>query len=700
MWIELIAAGLFPIAGIATAGWLGTRRRLAESAREREDLANSSLVIEEERRMLELVAKGAPLSEVLNTLTRAIERISPGALCSVMLLDEEQRQYLSIASAPSLPEEYVHALHDLEIGPDVGACGSAASRNETIVVEDIATDFRFAQAREFVLSYGLRSCWSQPIRDSRNNVLGTFAMYHGHTARPRSEELRMARAAAQLAGNAIERIRAEKVLSDTTKRLSLAERVARFGIWEADFSKATINCSEGLAAMMELPAGKRLLAVEEFDAMVHPDDVGALRAAADPANATAGTVQDEFRLMLPSGSIRWMRSHWRFELTDGPPTRATGAMIDITEEKSMLVRSQEARAAAEASARAAREAERLEQERKTILELVAKDQPLDEIVTAMAHAIASHLPGSVCSIQIELTGASHISVYSRFPEPFATALDHVAIASIRETLSSEPIAKLSSDPDWLRFVETSRDLPFQHYRAVPILRNMRLTGMIISFIAGDRADCQTEEKLLQSWGQFASLAVERRGLYDQLSFRAQYDSLTTLLNRASLYDRLDAQICKAGAEGGGMAVIYFDLDHFKEINDRYGHGAGDQVLQRVSRRILESVRHTDIAARIGGDEFIVILPGIGDRKEASRIADLVVEAIGQPDFNGPEVRIGASFGVSIYPCDGLNTDALLKMADEDMYRAKLRRRAFQPGQNGGLEANPASPSSSALISAW
>src|SRR5580700_9726797 len=120
------------VAAVTSAtGWHTVRRRLAESAREREDLANSSLVIEEERRMLELVAKGAPLSEVLNTLTRAIERISTGAMCTVMLLDEEQRRYLSIASGPSLPEEYLQALQSLEIGPDVGACGSAASRNET-----------------------------------------------------------------------------------------------------------------------------------------------------------------------------------------------------------------------------------------------------------------------------------------------------------------------------------------------------------------------------------------------------------------------------------------------------------------------------------------------------------------------------------------------------------------------------------------
>jgi diguanylate cyclase (GGDEF)-like protein len=700
MWLELIAAASLLIAGMTTACWLTTRRRLAESAREREDLANSSLVIEEERRMLELVAKGAPLSEVLNTLTRAIERISSRAICTVMLLDEEHRRYLSVASGPSLPDEYLQALSGLEIGTDVGACGSAAFRNETVVVEDIATDYRFAQARDFVLGYGLRSCWSQPIRDSRNNVLGTFAMYHKHIAKPRSEELRMARAAAQLAGNAIERIRAEKALRESAKRLNLAERVARFGIWEADFKEGTIACSEGFAAMLGLSGGGRKMAVEEFDAMVHPEDLGSLRAAADPANAREGTIQNEFRVRLPSGAVRWMRSQWRFELTDSPPTRATGAMIDITEEKSLLVQSQEARVAAEASARTARQAERLEQERKTILELVAKDRPLDQISMTMAHAVAGHLSGSLCSIQIELTDASHISVYSRYFEYLAHALDRVAVASIRESLSSAPITGLSSDPAWLQFMENRGDFAFHYYRAVPILRETRLTGMIVSFLADERPDCLSEEKLLASWGQFASLAVERRGLYEQLSFRARYDSLTTLLNRASLYERLDAEISKSKASDRAMAVVYLDLDHFKEINDKYGHDGGDKALQHVSQRILESVRHTDIAARIGGDEFVVILPGVSDRKEANRVADLVATAIGQPgSFNGHELGVGVSFGVSIYPDDGAYTDALLKMADEEMYRAKLRRRSRQREQNG-WEAEPVSTSSPPLITAW
>src|SRR6516164_4041494 len=163
-----------------------------------EELRTSSLVIETERRMLELIANGAALSEVLDALTAAIERISPESLCTIMLLDEEQRHRLLVASGPSLPEAYLQACNGLEIGPEVGACGSAAFRNETVVVEDIATNPRFAAARDFVLSHGLRSCWSQPIRDSKGTVLGTFATYRRVISNPRPEELQLARVAGQL----------------------------------------------------------------------------------------------------------------------------------------------------------------------------------------------------------------------------------------------------------------------------------------------------------------------------------------------------------------------------------------------------------------------------------------------------------------------------------------------------------------------
>jgi diguanylate cyclase (GGDEF)-like protein len=207
------------------------------------------------------------------------------------------------------------------------------------------------------------------------------------------------------------------------------------------------------------------------------------------------------------------------------------------------------------------------------------------------------------------------------------------------------------------------------------MRSSRLTGMIVSLFAEDRPDWHAEQSLLESWGRFASLAVERRGLYEQLSFRAQYDSLTALLNRAALYDRVDSLIRANPAKRSPMALVYVDLDGFKQINDMYGHGAGDKVLQHVAAHILESVRRTDVVARLGGDEFVIFLPGVGELTEARRIADLVAAAIARPVAYGDcELRIGASFGISIYPTDGDTTDALLKIADEDMYRAKQERR--------------------------
>jgi diguanylate cyclase (GGDEF)-like protein len=700
MWLELTALALFLGLVIATFAWRRTARLLALTTREREDLAKSALVIEIERQMLELVAKGASLTEVLDTLTHAIELLSPESLCTVMLLDEETRSRLQVASGPSLPPEYLQAANNLEIGPDVGACGTAAFRNETIVIEDISTDFRFASARDFVLSHGLRSCWSQPVRDSRNTVLGTFAIYRRYIATPRPEELRMARVAAQLAGNAIERIRAEKHLNETITRLKLAETVARFGIWEADFQKGLFALSAGMGAMMERPVTTFQLTKAEFDAMVHPEDRADLQAKMDPANSRAGIIQDEFRLVLPSGSVHWMRSRWSFELGDGQPKRATGAIIDISDEKEMVVEAEQEQAAAEESARVARQAERLEQDRKTILELVANDQPLDRIVEAMADAVAGHLPGSLCTIRIEDSEDARISIYPAFPGSLTAALERVDINNVNLTLASAPIENLSDDREWQEFIQTAADLPFRHYRAVSVLRSTRLTGNIISLLAHEGPDRVAEEKLLESWGRFASLAVERRGLYEQLSLRAQYDSLTGLLNRASLYERLASWI-RADAPGQApMAVIYLDLDSFKAVNDSYGHGAGDKVLQHVSAHILKSVRLSDIVARIGGDEFVIVLPGVSERSEASRIANNVVAAISRPlAFGGRDLSIGASFGVSVYPADGDNTDALLKIADENMYRVKIVHRDLYSRQTQSQKMGPVPPSTTEHVAA-
>ncbi len=673
MWRDVLTSAMFVAAAVAAVGWMKSVSSARRAKSQSDELASASVILEVERRMLELIAKGAPLSEVLNTLTEAIERISPESLCTVMLLDEEHRGRLLMASGPSLPQAYLQAANGLEIGPDVGACGSAAYRNETVIVEDIATDYRFAIARDFVLSHGLRACWSQPVRDSRGAVLGTFATYRRHVAGPRPEELRMARVAAQLAGNAIERIRGQKQLGDAVRRLHLAEKVARFGIWEADFQKNIITLSEGLAALMERPSSRIQLTRAEFEAIVHPDDRSGLWA--DKRQSQASTIQDEFRLVLPSGAVRWMRSQWGFEGSSVPPTRATGAMIDVTNEKDMLVEAEHERAAAEASARVARQAERLEQDRKMILELVANDQPLEQVAATMADAVASHLPGSLCAIRIQVPGDEQIALYPKFPQAMAEALSAIPLDSIREALSCASIDQLSDAPEWQLFLQTATLPAHRFYRVVPVLREACRAGIILSLFSEDRAD-EAQQKLLESWGRFASLAVERRGLYKQLSFRAQYDSLTNLLNRASLYERLDGLMRSNGRGQAALAVIYLDLDCFKEINDTFGHNSGDQVLQHVATRILQSVRRTDVVARIGGDEFVIVLPGVADRSEALQVRDTILAAIAQPvEVDGRLLAIGASLGIGICPIDGTDPESLLKVSDQSMYQVKLTHRS-------------------------
>jgi PAS domain S-box-containing protein len=299
---------------------------------QQEELANSSRVTELEKRLLELVARGTPLQQLLDNVTRSVEAMEPECVCTVLLLDEEHRRFLMSASGPSLPPEYMQVINGMEIGPEVGACGSAAYRNQTVIVEDVATDYRFATAKDFVMSFGLRSCWSVPIRNFNDVVLGTFAMYHRKPARPTPAQLRLVEAGARIAGNVIEWLRSQQRLRETSERLALAERASEFGIWEVNVSTGAVAVSEGFKTLLGLRTAARQFSLAELDSMLHPDDRAAVRSAAEETIRT-GNFQAEFRIVLPDGSIRWERSQGQLELVQGTATRITGALIDITEHK-------------------------------------------------------------------------------------------------------------------------------------------------------------------------------------------------------------------------------------------------------------------------------------------------------------------------------------------------------------------------------
>jgi two-component system, sensor histidine kinase len=338
MWIVWLL-GLIAVVATGVSLWLS--RQLSLLRRERQESAEKAWrFIEEEQRVVELMGRGASFQEVLDTLTHSIEKMAHDCFCTILLLDEERR-HLMKGSGGSLPGAYMEAVNGLAIGPDVGACGSAAFRNQTIVIEDIATDHRFeGGARDFIMSFGLRACWSVPIRDSNHQVLGTFAMYHRHPAKPTGNQLMLVEVGAHLAGNALERLRATTRLKEYAQRIDLSERAAHFGLWEVVGDR--IKFSNGFAALIGQSDGTRELSLERWNAMIPEDDRARMAAAGQACLEQGCDMNIESRVMMPDGSAQWHRVHARQELKEGKVVRIVGASIDVTREKEVSLRLEQA----------------------------------------------------------------------------------------------------------------------------------------------------------------------------------------------------------------------------------------------------------------------------------------------------------------------------------------------------------------------
>lgn len=165
----------------------------------------------------------------------------------------------------------------------------------------------------------------------------------------------------------------------------------------------------------------------------------------------------------------------------------------------------------------------------------------------------------------------------------------------------------------------------------------------------------------------------------EMHFRANFDSLTGLPNRTLMFDRLSQAIKSARRNENGVLFMYLDPDYFKTVNDSFGHLAGDQLLRQVAERITSVLRDSDTAARIGGDEFAIILPEANNPEIAERIAGNLLTSLAEPfDLDSQQATISASIGITQFPADGEEPDALMKKADQAMYAAKrLGRNAFK-----------------------
>lgn len=287
------------------------------------------------RSILEQIATGTPLNAVLETIVDFVEHQSPGARASILLLDSARR-HLVLGAAPRLPDFYNQAVASVEIGPTVGSCGAAASLNQRIVVEDIASHPNWAPYRDLTRQAGLASCWSEPIRSSTGEVMGTFAIYHSVPQAPTQAELEAVAICSHLASIAIERAKHEEAVRESQQMLRMVLDNIPQGVFWKDRESRYLGCNRVVAKALGVESPEALIGKTDscFPSLT-PEQVAWFvdwdRKVMDAGKPELAIIEPA---TLPTGKTIWM------ETNKVPMFNAAGEVVgvlgtwqDITERK-------------------------------------------------------------------------------------------------------------------------------------------------------------------------------------------------------------------------------------------------------------------------------------------------------------------------------------------------------------------------------
>ncbi|WP_445503249.1 bifunctional diguanylate cyclase/phosphodiesterase [Microvirga sp. G4-2] len=308
----------------AIVRWYGTIEDI-------QDRKRVELIHRGHARVLEMIAAGRPLHEVLKALCRLAEEQIPGARCAILLLDRK-RQVLRHGAAPSLPAAYSALIDGLTIGPNVGSCGTAAAECRDVIVTDIASDPLWADWRDVALSYGLRACWSKPILTRSGEALGTFAFYHDQPRAPSGGEMADIDAVLHLAALAIERQQSEAALRESEEHYRSSVELNPQIPWTADPQGNILDASprwhEHTGVLVEEALGSG------WTKALHPDDLAQTQQRWQHSIVSGEAFDTEYRVRLTDGSYRWCRARAAPRRdADGLIIRWYGTLEDIHDRK-------------------------------------------------------------------------------------------------------------------------------------------------------------------------------------------------------------------------------------------------------------------------------------------------------------------------------------------------------------------------------
>jgi diguanylate cyclase (GGDEF)-like protein/PAS domain S-box-containing protein len=328
-------------------------------------------------------------------------------------------------------------------------------------------------------------------------------------------------------------------------------------------------------------------------------------------------------------------------------------------------------------------AETVQEALYAISEAAHATEDLQALYRQIHHIVGELLAVSAFSIALrdDSTGAVNFVYHADKTVPLSGSQKPGSDALCARVIRSGQALLLTPDrdpglPENLR--RLARELAGNYSRSwlgVPLASHKGTIGALV--VQNDDHDAHytdQDQELLQFVSAQIATAIERKQMIASLQHMALYDSLTRLPNRQLFHDRMRLALARARRGQMQLSLVFIDLDRFKEVNDTLGHGAGDQLLQQVARRLEQCVRAGDTVARFGGDEFVVLLENIASPENVEMLIEKFRNTLHQPfDLAGKTANIIASFGVAHCPQHGNDEKQLLRHADEAMYIAKKGR---------------------------
>jgi diguanylate cyclase (GGDEF)-like protein/PAS domain S-box-containing protein len=321
----------------------------------------------------------------------------------------------------------------------------------------------------------------------------------------------------------------------------------------------------------------------------------------------------------------------------------------------------------------------LEKNRNRVLEMVAENESIDSILAEVAHLVERECPGALCSILILKDEVLMWAAAPSFPpeairlfKPFRVLRGAATLATVEVGRSTVFWEDVRTCPLWVERGHFAAQMGVVACRSTPVQSSEgELLGILVLHYQDGQPHDHSDTELLQAAARLAARALEQRGLNQRLEFQARHDSLTGLPNRSYFMELLNSALKEAGEGSGTLAVLFIDLDRFKQINDILGHAMGDRLLKEVGQRLKRLLTEDDLAGRMGGDEFIIVLARQPGEEAAALASREFLEALRAPhQIEDNELFVTASIGVAIYPRHGKTVAELLRNADLAMYHAK------------------------------